>query len=175
MAFKIIDVEMYASPRNLNVDNILEHYLTTCEEIKNALKECTFRHNNTEKGFQIELHEQLQDFFCQFFSTKGLSAYSMGYALMIALESDVGVQSKTNGKRVYIEIEFRPNEFKDIVKFQIGYKHKLELGILVVAKNRKNINRKYTTMPDYKKCKNIIVALEPECPILLVGLDGERC
>ena len=130
----------------MNVDNILEHYLTTCEEIKNALKECTFRHNNTEKGFQIELHEQLQDFFCQFFSTKGLSAYSMGYASMIDLESDIGVQSKTSGKRVYIEIEFRPNEFKDIVKFQIGYKNKLELGMLIVAKNRKNINRKYKHM-----------------------------
>ena len=99
----------------------------------------------------------------------------MGYAPMIVLKSDVGVQSKTNGKRVYIEIEFRPNEFKDIVKFQIGYKHQLELGILVVTKNRENINRRYTTMPDYKKCKNIIVALEPECPILLIGLDGEWC
>ncbi|GAH28884.1 unnamed protein product, partial [marine sediment metagenome] len=32
MTFKIIDVETYSSPRNLNVDNILEHYLTTCEE-----------------------------------------------------------------------------------------------------------------------------------------------
>ncbi len=174
MTFKVTDIETYASPRNLNVDSILEHYLTTCEEIENALKECTFQHNNTNQGFQMELHEQLQDFFGKFFSKKGLSTYSMGYAPMIDLESDIGVQN-TSGKRVYIEIEFRPNAFKDIVKFQIGYKHKLELGILVVAKNRKKINRKYTTMPDYKKCKNIIVALEPECPILLVGLDGEWC
>ena len=175
MAFKVIDVETYTSPLNLNVDNILKHYLTTLQEIENVLMECTFSYNNTDKGFQIELYEQLQNFFQRFFSEKGLTAYSMGYAPTIDLESDIAVQSKTSDRRIYIEVEFRPNEFKDIVKFQIGHKHKLELGMLVVAKNRENINPRYTTMPDYKKCKNIIVALEPECPILLICLDGEWC
>ena len=173
MNFKIVDIETHVSPGNLNVDDTLAHYFTTCEEIKNALKECTFQHKNIERGFQIELHEQLEDFFTNFFSAKGLSTYITGYARTIRLESDVAIQSKTSGKSLYIEIEFRPNVYKDIVKFLIGHKRQiLELGILIVAINRKIIKEGYTTMPQYKKCIQIVEELQSDCPILVLGIDG---
>ncbi len=172
MNFKVNDVEMFVSRRSVNVDRILREYQTNCQEISDTLKSWTFS-RTSNRGFQVELHKQLVDLFALFFRGKGLSICDVQYSSSIDLRADLVIGNPINGRRIYIEIEFRPNEFKDIVKFQIGYKHELELGILVCAKNRDNINRGYTTMPEYKKCKNIIIALEPESPILLIGFDGE--
>jgi len=171
MNFRVTDVEMYASPCGVNTDSILQKYRTNCKEIGDRLKRWTFR-KMTDNGFQMEFHKQLETLFEEFFREKDLTIHGKGYSSSIDLRADLVIGNPRDDMRIYIEIEFRPNEFKDIVKFQIGYKHKLDLGILFCAKNRDNINRSYTTMPDYKKCKNIIVALGPESPILLVGLDG---
>lgn len=170
--FKLTDIEMFTSPHNVNMDIILQKYRTNCKEIADSLKTWTFCHKS-DRGFQIELHRQLENMFAVFFRGKDLTICDDAYSSSIDLRADLVIGNPIDERKIYIEVEFRPNEFKDIVKFQIGYKNELDLGILVCAINRDNINRRYTTMPDYKKCKNIIVALGPECPILLVGLNGE--
>jgi len=89
-------------------------------------------------------------------------------------EPDVAAGRMDRPKKIFIEIEFRPNEHKDIVKFLIGYKKQtLELGILIVAINKKVINTDYYTMPEYKKCIQIIEQLQSDCPILVIGFDGQ--
>jgi len=173
MSFKIVDVEFYKSPCSAEVDDIISSYGISCKEIENALKEGTYRHSKTNEGFQKELHEQLKFELMLFFKLKGHSISSQRYSREFDLESDVAVPSKTSGKGIYIEIEFRDkNQFADIVKFQIGYKHDLELGVLVVPKNKKNINPGYKTMIEFHNCKDVLEALELEVPILLIGFDG---
>lgn len=67
-------------------------------------------------------------------------------------KADVAIGRAGHPKRIFVEIEFRPDEHKDIVKFLIGYKRQtLEIGILIVAINRDVINKSYYTMPEYEK------------------------
>jgi hypothetical protein len=108
-----------------------------------------------------------------FFRQKGHNLSSQKYSPKFDLESDIAVEKITSDKKIYIEIEFRDkNHFADIIKFQIGYKHDLELGVLVVPKNKKNINPDYSTMIEFQECMQILATLKHECPILLIGFDG---
>ncbi len=180
MIFKINDVKFYVHPNENIVKKILEAYQTTFMEIEKELKQYRFSWNNKNQGFQIELSEQLKNLFVKLFIRKnGIVPYTEGneikYSSKIDLRADVAIKRYQSNKGVYIEIEFRPNEFKDIVKFEIGYNNQFaELGILIVAQNRKHINPSYTTMPQYNRCKKIIEELKPNCPILLIGIEVER-
>jgi len=137
------------------------------------MMDTVFVHHNPTKGFQIELHEQLRSALENHFRDVGGQLYGGRYSPTMPEESDVDVGRAGHPKRMFIEIEFRPNEHKDIVKFLIGYKKQtLELGVLIVAINRDVINKGYYTMPEYKKCIQTIGELQSDCPILVLGIDG---
>ncbi len=171
--FKINNVEHYTSPSGLNADEILNAYGTSLVDMKNAMKKKTFVHCHIDKGFQMDLAEQLETLLKLLFRSGGSYLYMDGYSPAMRETPDVEVGQKGCAKRIFIEIEFRPNEHKDIVKFLIGHKKQtLELGILIVAINREAINRKYSTMPEYEKCRKTIEELQSDCPILVMGIDG---
>lgn len=173
MNFKISNVEHYISPPGLNVDEILNAYGTSLADMKNALKNTVFIHKNSNKGFQMDLAKQLEEHLMILFGTGGSELYVGGYSPTMREKPDVAISRKGRPKKIFIEIEFRPNEHKDIVKFLIGYKKQtLELGILIVAMNREVINKDYSTMPEYNKCIQTIEELHSDCPILVMGIDG---
>lgn len=177
MNFKITDIEHYASSDLTKIDNMLGGYGASLQEIENTLKSHTFVHHHINDGFQMDLAEQLTNLLKNFFrSNLKNSIYSnKRYSEDVDFRPDIAVGNEENKKAIFIEIEFRPNECKDIIKFQIGHKYgTLALGVLITAKKRTNINPTYTTMPEFSKCKGIISALRPECPILLIGLDIYR-
>lgn len=91
------------------------------------------------------------------------------------MKADVVAQKNENrDKRIYVEIEFRDKgQYLDIAKFLIGYKRDLDLGVLIVAKNKKNLKFANRTVIEFHSCKNILAVLALECPILLIGFDGE--
>jgi len=171
--FRISNAEHYISPPGLNVDEILNAYGTSLADMKNALKNAVFIHQNSNKGFQMDLAKQLEEHLMILFGTGGSKLYVGGYSPTMREKPDVAISRKGYQKKIFIEIEFRPNEHKDIVKFLIGHKKQtLELGILIVAINRKVIKKGYTTMPQYKKCVQTIEELQSDCPILVMGIDG---
>lgn len=173
MNFKISNIECYASPFGLKVDEILHTYGTSLADMKNAMKNEVFVHRRIDKGFQMDLAEQLETLLKGLFRTGGFYSYPAGYSPKMREVPDVEVGQKGCQKRIFIEIEFRPNEHKDIVKFLIGHKKQiLELGILIVAVNREVINKDYTTMPEYKKCVQTLEELQADCPILVMGIEG---
>lgn len=179
MIFKINDVKYYSYPDEWTVSRILNSFKTSIKEIKELLYNYTFRRENENQGFQIEVAKQLENLLKQFFNDKGFNSYTtvpnVRYSSNIELRADVVIKNRDSRKGIYIEIEFRPNEFKDIVKFEIGYnKDRTTLGILIVAQNRNHINPSYTTMPHFDKCKKIIQELKPRCPILVIGIDGKK-
>lgn len=89
--------------------------------------------------------------------------------------ADLVVTTNDFTKKIFFEIEFRPNVEKDLIKFQIGYDSgNLAGAILIVAINRKEINEKYTTMPQYDKINKLIKELKPKYPLLLIGVSGNH-
>lgn len=180
MDFKSTNVRFYKHPpNNTIVDDVLAAYRVNLNEMKEALENYDFTRRKTYQGFQIELGKQLRDLLRNLFKENGWYVYTQArkvkYSPRIDLRADLVVKAPTNGKGIYIEIEFRPNEYNDIVKFELGHNNRLtELGILAVAQNRDHINPGYTTMPEFDKCRNIIIELQPQCPILLIGIDGEN-
>ena len=175
MTFKISNVEHYVSPSGLNVDEILNAYGSSLTDMKKTMMDAELVHRNRTKGFQIELAEQLKSVLERHFRGLGGQLYSgSGYSPAMRETADVAVSRRGYSKKIFIEIEFRPNEHKDIVKFLIAYRNgSLDLGILIVAKDWEKINPTYHTMPIYDKCKLIITELRDECPMLLMGLDGQ--
>ena len=179
MDFKITDVAFYKHPPNTTiVDDILVAYGASLAEIRQALRTYDFVRQKTYQGFQIELGKQLGNLFADLFENKGLRVYTQPrearYSPTIDLRADLVVKGPAHARGIYIEIEFRPNEYKDIVKFEIGHRRRLmELGILVVAQHREHINPDYTTMPEFVRCAKLVAELEPRCPVLLIGIDGE--
>ena len=173
MNFKISNVEHYASPPGLNIDEILNTYGTLLDDMKKVMMDAIIVQQNPAKGFQIELHEQLRSVLEYHLRDVGGQLYGGRYSPTMPEKSDVDVGRSGHPKRIFIEIEFRPNEHKDIVKFLIGYKKQtLELGVLIVAINRDVINKGYYTMPEYEKCIQTIGELQSDCPILVLGIDG---
>jgi len=173
MNFKTSNVEHYTSPRELNVDEILKAYGTSLADMKQAIKDTAFV---LRGSFPItkDLSKQLEDLLERLFTKGGAMLYRCGYSKTMGETSDVAVGRKGHPKKIFIEIEFRPNEHKDILKFLIGYKQQiLELGILLVAINRESIAKHYYTMPEYEKCVQIIKELQSDCPILVIGFDGQ--
>ena len=172
MNFKISNVERYASPPRLNVDEILNTYGTSLADMKKVMMDAVFVRRGS---FPItkDLSKQLEDLLERLFTNGGAMLYRCGYSPTMDETPDVAVGRKGRPKKIFIEIEFRPNEHKDILKFLIGYKQQtLELGILIVAINREAINKSYTTMPEYEKCVQIIKELQSDCPILVMGING---
>lgn len=97
------------------------------------------------------------------------------YSPALAEQADAAVEIPKLGKRIYIEVEFRPNVEKDLVKFQIGHNSgRLLLGILVLAIDRNAINPGYTSMPEYRKFVRLIKELAPVYPLALYGIKGEH-
>lgn len=176
MSFSITDLEYYVSPDQFDLDGFLSEYGICFAEIEQLLKGQVFTHKNASKGFQVDLAKQLEDLLRHFFRTKGERQVHLGsfrYSARLGEKPDVAIEHAESGRVIFVEVEFRPNEFKDIVKFQIGHrKGNLGLGILVVAKHKRKINANYHTMPEYSKCRRIIEELQPDCPILLIGIDG---
>jgi hypothetical protein len=171
--FKINNIEHYISPREFNVDDILQTYGTSLADIKKSIVDVIFIHHNATEGFQIELHEQLGSVFEKHFQYAKWLLYGGRYSPRMSEKPDFDVGRTGSSKMIFIEIEFRPNEHKDILKFLIGHKQQtLDLGILVVAVNRNSINKGYSTMPEYKKCVQTIEELQCDCPILVMGIDG---
>lgn len=95
------------------------------------------------------------------------------YSPKLNEEADLALGPKYTGPRLFIEIEFRPNVEKDLVKFQIGANTgALGVAILVLTLDRNNINRSYVTMPEYSKFVRLIEELRPSYPLLMLGFKG---
>jgi hypothetical protein len=175
MNFKISNIQNYLSPSNLNINAILNIYGTSVTALESVLKNTLFIYQNSTEGFQKELAEQIKNVLEKHFQGVGGQLYSGRlYSSALGEKPDVAIGLKDHPKKIFIEIEFRPNEHKDILKFLIGHKRQnLELGILIVAINRDTINKGYYTMPEYEKCVQIIKELQDDCPIWIIGFDGQ--
>jgi hypothetical protein len=95
------------------------------------------------------------------------------YSPRLKENADLAIQDISSGRKIFFEIEFRPNVEKDLIKFEIGYKcGTLEAAVLILALDRNTINSSYTTMPEFNKFVRIINELRIEYPLLVLGIAG---
>jgi hypothetical protein len=129
-------------------------------------------------GFQLDLGPGLQEHIVATAGKARLSEKSLHYySTKLKFKADLAFFGR-NGidGRMFVEIEFRPNIEKDLVKFHIGAKAKtLAVAVLIVTINRKCVNANYTTMPEFARSERVIEEFDPDYPLLLLGFRGERC
>jgi len=127
-------------------------------------------------GYQQHIANELERHLRLRLTESGMLKHaSTSYSSALNEQADLAVAKTDGGRRLYIEIEFRPNVEKDLVKFQIGWNCEL-LGtaMLVLAINRRTINAAYTTMPEFAKFARVIRELRPPYPLLLIGISGDH-
>ena len=126
-------------------------------------------------GFQRDLGPTIEQCLSAALTTNGLRAANRRYSPTLNEQADLSFAREFSDPRVFVELEFRPNVEKDLVKFQIGSNAgTLAAAVLIVTSDRNSVNPSYTTMPEFAKFVRIIDALQPAYPLLLLGFRGEH-
>jgi hypothetical protein len=174
VTYVINQVEYQSWPNVVSVESTLSPFSLSIEYIKGVLLSCSYASpHREEKGFQINFGKTLQNHISTELSDKGLHGASNRYSNKIKEISDLAFEYDSYYPRMFIEIEFRPNVEKDLVKFQIGANNNtLAVAVLILTLDRNNINPQYTTMPEFAKFINIIDELRPQYPLLMLGFSG---
>lgn len=175
MSFKVTEIDHKCWPSETLVNQALGTFSLSIEQVRGSLRD--FVHSRAvepHRGFQQDLAETLKEHLREYLCRMAnLRVADSKYSPKLNEAADLALGSNYNGPRIFIEIEFRPNVEKDLVKFQIGANTgALRAAILVLALERNNINRRYTTMPEYSKFIRVIEELRPNYPILMLGFRG---
>jgi putative lipoic acid-binding regulatory protein len=124
------------------------------------------------------IEEKAEEYFqsVNLYATKEQTHQLVRYSTKVNYKADVIAHLPNQTKpRIFLEVEMRPNFEKDMVKFHIGQKNSLlKIAILVVVKDRNQINPSYTSMPQFNLVKAKIEEYSPDFPILLFGLELEN-
>ncbi|HEY4799462.1 MAG TPA: hypothetical protein VII99_10340 [Bacteroidia bacterium] len=177
MAFKITKTETSIYPTQDSIDHFLSGQGLSLASITSIVDNFVCADKLYDGyGYQQSIANSLENHLATELSTKhNLQRAGLEYSDNLGECADTALQKSDNHKRIYFELEFRPNVEKDLVKFHIGHTTgKLGLGILIVAIDRNSINPRYTTMPEYHKVKRLIDEMKPAFPILLIGFDGQH-
>jgi len=175
MAFKVTEVSHHCWPSEAFVEQALGTFGLSIRQVREGLSNFVHpRAADPSRGFQQDLAGTLKQHLREYLGqVANLKVVGSRYSPKLNEEADLAFGSSYNGPRLFIEIEFRPNVEKDLVKFQIGANTgTLVVAILVLALERNNINPGYKTMPEYPKFVRVIEELHPSYPLLMLGFKG---
>jgi len=126
-------------------------------------------------GFQLDLGPTIEQHLSTVVTGHGLRSASTRYSPNLNEKADLAFGQDYTGRRVFVEVEFRPNVEKDLVKFQIGMNTgALIAAVLILTSDRKSVNAGYTTMPEFAKFERVIDELRPTYPLMMMGFRGEH-
>jgi len=151
----------------------LEAFSLSLDRLVSALASCVHTPSPHQQG---GLQQFLADTIERHLETTLTTSYSLSrasdrYSPELNETADLALANGSSERRIFFEVEFRPNAEKDLVKFQIGANRgTLAAAVLILAIDRNNINRSYYTMPEYRKFERIIEELQPNYPLLLLGV-----
>ena len=172
---------MEAFPSRAFVDARLSELGITTEEMTRAFAAYRCPAALTAgQGYQMSIAADLEPYLERTLSRDGLrgtrSRYELTYSPTLNQHADFALVHAASKRRIYFEIEFRPNYEKDLVKFQIGQNAGLlAAAVMVVAIDRRTINPQpplYPSMPEYRSVVNVVRQLAPSYPLLVVGVLG---
>lgn len=177
MPYHIVAVEHRCFPNDGAVDNRFSLAGMTLSGFEAALKDFVCAQPLVSGfGYQQSIADHLERFLANVFTTKGATkSVSTRVSSQLNESADLALALSSESPRVIVEIEFRPNIAKDLVKFQIASNGGiLALAVLIVALDRNRINASYTTMPEFRKTVRIIEELSPQYPLVIFGIGGEH-
>lgn len=133
----------------------------------------------TGRGFQVDLAEDLKEYLGKTLPREGFHAtrlqHDLAYSRTLTDHAEFGLVHEGSNRRVFFEIEFRPNFERDLIRFQIAAgEGLLAAAVMVLAIDPKSIDAAHTTMPAYDAVTKVIDALRPSYPLVLIGLRGSH-
>lgn len=177
MAYRITEVKLAYFPNAIRVCQALADIGLPEEHLRNAIERFVCDAPLIRpQGYTQVLATALKSYLERVLpDSNDLRVGSTYYSARLNERADLAIQQPQGESRIYVEVEFRPNVEKDLIKFQIGYNAgRLAAAVLILAIDRNRINPKYTTMPEFSKFAQVIEELRPVYPLLLVGIAGEH-
>lgn len=176
--FQVSEIRTFSYPDHTSAEAVLAEYCLTTHRFLEHLQGVLCSDPGTQ-GLQISLGGDLARSCEVLFRNAGLEASQSPpltlYAKQLGERSDVAAAHPVKNGRLYVEVEFRPNFEKDLAKFRVGHRSgRLDLAVLIVAGDRNSINAEYTTMPEFAKVARVVKAFEPDHPLLVMGITGQR-
>lgn len=177
MSYRITKVEVACFPSNEAVGSAVGAFGISVDELRGLIEEfqCTAS-RRPGVGYQQHIADELERHLTRRLRARGdLQTATTRYSPVLGERADLAIAGREGGRRLYFEIEFRPNVEKDLVKFQIGWnRERLAAAVLVLAVDRQAVNPQYTSMPEFAKFARVIGELRPVYPLLLVGISGDH-
>jgi hypothetical protein len=129
------------------------------------------------RDFQHDLVEDLKGFLEKSLGHDGLhparNRSDLTYSRSLSEHADFGLVHEKSNRRVYFQLEFKPNYERDLVRFQIGANEgTLAAAVMVLSIDPRTIDPAYASLPSYETALKTIEALKPSYPLIAVGLRG---
>lgn len=129
------------------------------------------------RGYPTDLAKDLEGYLEKALQREGLrptrARHELTYSRTLNEHAEFGLVHESSNRRVFVEVEFRPNFERDLVNFQIGASEGiLAAAVMVLAIDPKSIDAAHSTMPTYEAVTRVVEALRPSYPLILIGLRG---
>jgi len=174
--YVVTEVKRRCWPSAEAVEEALRTFGLSVSAMEAALRSCS--HPTPPRdgvGFQLDLGPTIERHLSAVLAQDGLWPASTRYSQNLNENADLAFGRDYSGRRVFVEIEFRPNVEKDLVKFQIGTNTGvLAVAVLILTTDRTSVNAGYTTMPEFGKFERVIEELRPSYPLLMLGFRGQH-
>jgi hypothetical protein len=173
MDIRILEAIHRSWPDEAHMTATLEAFSLSLDRLISALTSCVHTASPYQQG---GLQQFLAATIARHLETTLTTSYRLSraderYSPELNETADLALAHGFSEPRIFFEVEFRPNVEKDLVKFQIGVNRgTLAAAVLILAIDRNNINWRYYTMPEYRKFERIIEELQPNYPLLLLGV-----
>ncbi len=179
MTFRVTKVDRFCWPDQLAVDRGLEPLGLNSSSVCAALQSFTDDTDPSAKRYTETLAHNMARHLAQQLRRPGTRSETRQvhtrYSPQLDHNADVAVAPGEPGRSAFIEIEFRPNFEKDLVKFQVGHHSgRLAVGIIVVAVDRDAIRDTYTSMPEFASVTAVLASFRPLHPVLVLGMHADR-
>ncbi len=180
MAYRIIEVQTAHYPNRDAATQALEAFGLPEKLIADSLRRFVCAAPLVpDQGYQKILASELEQHLRTDLLSEVVKHTSSNYCPRLNEKADFALGRDGTDQRIYVEIEFRPNVEKDLVKFQIGYNSELlAAAVLILSSDRRTINPpkrssiRYPTMPEFAKFIKVIRELRPNYPLLVCGILG---
>lgn len=133
----------------------------------------------TGKGYESDLAEDLKGYLAKSLQRDGLrptgNRLHLMYSPALNDHADFGLVHERSNRTIFVEIAFRPNYERDLLKFQVGASEgTMAAAVLVLSIDPKSIDASVATMPTYDAVLKVLDALKPSYPLVVIGLRGSH-
>src|SRR6267142_3429164 len=161
MTFRIAVTRDFAWPDEPAVAKVLESFGMSIDALHSTLRSFTDQTDSDAIRYTKTLATNISDYLRHSLARNGIRATTRQttnrYSTGMEHHADLVLAQPSTERRLFFEIEFRPNFEKDLVKFGIGNNAgRLAAGVIIVAIDRRQIRGSYTTMPEFDSVVSVV-------------------